>query len=72
MATPMRLANKTIATLEDVMALAKQGQAELRQALRRAQAQQDLIQMRHLSELALVLTAIERKAMANRNGDYAE
>ena len=35
MATPMRLSNKTVWTLEDIMALAKQGQAEVRAALRR-------------------------------------
>lgn len=72
MATPTRLANKTIHTLEDIMALTKDAQANLRNALRRANNQQDAILMRNLAEIAMTLTTIERKAMANRQGDYAD
>jgi len=70
MSTPTRLANKTIWTLEDIVAITKNTIAALRPALARAKKKQDIVQVASIATAIADLAQIERKAIANRHGGY--
>ena len=72
MVTKTRLANKTIWSLEDILAHCQGARGAWQQAMSRAERRMDPVMVASLARLRDHMAEIERKAKDARDGKYEE
>ncbi len=72
MPTKTRLPNKTIWSLEDIIAASIEARRAWRKAMDRAENRMDPVMIAALARLSDALATIESKARAARRGEYHE